>query len=74
MDAYISLKEFAKMLNVHPETIRRSIRKGNISAVKLGIGKNSAYRIPYSEIERLGIVNMQKVISKIVDEKIASHE
>jgi putative molybdopterin biosynthesis protein len=44
-----SIEEAAQILDVHPDTIRRMIKRGELFATK--IGKN--YRIPLSEIDRL---------------------
>jgi len=51
--AYVSVKEFAKMLQVHPNTIRNSIRNGRINAFKINSGKKAMYRIPVYEIQRI---------------------
>lgn len=44
-----SIEEAAQILDVHPDTIRRMIKRGELFATK--VGKN--YRIPLSEIDRL---------------------
>jgi excisionase family DNA binding protein len=55
--AYLSIKEFAEMLNVHPNTIRNSIKSGRINAFKIGSGKKSMYRIPTCEVERMALIS-----------------
>ena len=43
-------KEVAELLRVHPATVTRWIRLGQIRAVRLPAG---TYRIPSEEVERL---------------------
>jgi len=70
MDAdFLSVNEFAKLINVHPQTVRRSIKNGHINAFKTGIGK-STLRIPISEINRMAIVNLEKIIDKKIEERM----
>jgi len=59
--AYYSIKEFAEELNVHPNTIRNSIRSGRINAFKVGSGEKSNYRIPASEIQRIALIDFKKI-------------
>lgn len=42
----LTVDEAATRLNVHPETIRRMIRRGELAAVKAG----AVYRIPENEL------------------------
>lgn len=65
----LSVQEFAILVSMHPNTIRRSIKNGRISAFKIGSGNRSDYRIPRSEIERMSIVDLEKIIERIVDER-----
>ena len=58
--AYYSINEFAKKINVHPNTVRNNIKNGSLNAFKLGNGKNSIFRIPAAEIERLSFFTMKK--------------
>jgi len=52
-ETYYTVKEFAKLLKVSPETIRRGIRSGNIIAVRIGEGKTSSLRIPRVQLDRM---------------------
>lgn len=52
-DIYYTVKEFANLLKVKPETIRRGIRSGNIIAVRIGDGKTSSLRIPRVQLDRM---------------------
>lgn len=65
--AYYTVKEFAIKIQVHPNTIRRAIRNGRISAFKVGLGKKSSYRIPYSETERIALFDLDKLIKEIIN-------
>jgi excisionase family DNA binding protein len=59
---FLSVKEFAKLIGVHPNTVRNSIKSGRISAFKVGNGDRSDYRIPRSEINRMACVDLKKII------------
>lgn len=67
---FVSIKEFAAILGVHPDTIRRSIRRGRISAVRIGGGKRSVYRILKSETNRMALCDLEDYIQKIVEKRI----
>lgn len=47
---YLSVKEMAEALGVHPETIRNHIRDGNIPAIRIGDSQKSHWRIHRDEI------------------------
>lgn len=50
---YYTVKEFAELLKITAETVRKAIRAGNIIAIKPGGGKTSALRIPSIELQRM---------------------
>jgi hypothetical protein len=52
---YYKVEEFAKELEMSPESVRRAIRTGHIYAFRPGLGKRSGYRIAATELERLQI-------------------
>lgn len=66
---FLSIKEFAAKLGVHPDTIRRGIKRGRISGFKVGGGKRSTYRIPKSETNRMAICDMEEMIEKILEKR-----
>jgi excisionase family DNA binding protein len=68
-EKYFSIKEFALKLNVHPNTIRRAIKSAKISALKIGSGKRSVYRIAYSEIGRMAKFDLEEYINKIIEQR-----
>jgi excisionase family DNA binding protein len=63
---FYSIKEFAAKLRVSEHTIRRSIRKGRINAFRVGSSDKSSYRIAHSELARMGIVDLQKLIKQLI--------
>lgn len=66
---FLTVKEFADLLNIHPNTVRRSIKSGRISAFKIGSGKRSDYRIPRAEINRMCVVDLEKIIEKVIESR-----
>ena len=50
---YLSVTELANHLDVHRNTIIKAIKDKRIQAFKVGSGKKSVYRIPYTETARL---------------------
>ncbi len=55
---YFTVEEFAKKIKMCGHTVRKAIKTGKLHAIRPGIGKKSAYRIPESELERLQIMSM----------------
>jgi excisionase family DNA binding protein len=66
---FLSIKEFASKLGVHPNTVRRSIKSGRISAFKVGGGKRSIYRIARTEVQRMAILDMREMIKQFLKEE-----
>ena len=66
---FVSIKEFAAILGVHPNTIRRAVRGGRISAFKVGSGKKAGYRIARTEVNRMAIFDMEEMIEKIIEKR-----
>lgn len=52
-DTYYTIKEFAALVKVHPNTIRRAIKFENIMVIKLNKKKKCSYRIPATELDRI---------------------
>ena len=67
---FLSIKEFAALLKVHRNTVRRCILRGRINAIKIGGIKNSVYRIPKSEIQRLSITDLEKIIDNLIEKRM----
>lgn len=66
---FLSIKEFAFLLRVHPNTIRRAIKSGRISAFKVGYGKKASYRIARTEINRIALFDLEDMIDKIIEKR-----
>jgi excisionase family DNA binding protein len=69
---FLSIKEFAGKIGAHPNTIRRAIKKGRLSACDIGSGNKRIYRIAKSEIDRIALLNLKNIIDKLVEEKMNS--
>lgn len=62
---YLTVKEFAIELKVHPTTVIRAIKYGRIHAIRLGTGKKASYRIPESEFMRMLDFDLREVVERI---------
>lgn len=58
---YFTVKEFAALVKVSPLSIRRAIKEGRISAIRIGSSKNAEYRIPATQIDRLLVLTEQEL-------------
>ena len=68
-ESFLTVREFSKVLRVHPNTILTNIRNGRIHAFRTGAGKRSSYRIPKSEIHRLAVVDLEEIVDNIMRER-----
>lgn len=66
---FLSILEFSQKLGKHPNTIRRAIKNGRISACRIGASQRSSYRIPVSEIDRVSLLNLEEVIENIIQKR-----
>ena len=66
---FYTIQEFADFLSVHSNTVRNGIRSGHIQAFRVGRGIKSSWRIPHSEINRMGLFNLEEVIDKIIEKR-----
>ncbi len=64
-NTYLSIVEFACRMSLHPNTVRRLIKTSRIQAINMGSATKKIYRIPESEIQRLGIFDLREMIRKI---------
>jgi len=68
--AYLTILEFAHEISAHPNTVRKMIKSGRISAFKLDGGRKSAYRIARSEITRMAVVDLEKIVNDMVEKRL----
>jgi excisionase family DNA binding protein len=66
---FLTIKEFAVLLRIHDNTVRRAIKSGRISAFKVGYGKKSSYRIAKAEIHRIALFDLEDMIEKLINKK-----
>jgi len=66
---FLSIKEFASKVKVHPNTVRRSIKSGRLSAFKIGSGPRAHYRIAASEVNRIALIDMEDMIRRIIEKR-----
>jgi len=52
MNDFLTVSEFAELIKMHPNSVRRAIKKGHIHAFRLSDAPKSALRIPSSELNR----------------------
>jgi len=69
---FLSIKEFAVLVRVHPNTIRRAIIKGKITAFRIGTTSKSPFRIPKTEINRMAFDQLELIVEKLIDRKLDS--
>jgi len=65
----MTLKEFAEYIQVHPNTVRKMIKTGQLSFFKSGTAKNSSYRIAKSETLRMSLNNLHEIIDEKAEQK-----
>lgn len=66
---FLSIKEFAVLIRVHPNTVRRAIKAGRIQAFQVGLKAKSGYRIARCEINKMALMDLEKIIGRLIDEK-----
>lgn len=68
-EEFLSVKEFACLVCMHYNTIIRAIKSGRINAFRISSGKKAAFRIPRSEIGRITLMDMEHLVSIIIERK-----
>lgn len=63
----LTLKEFAEYIQVHPNTVKKMIKNGQLAAFKAGMGKTSSYRIARSEAMRMSLMSFDLTKMMIKD-------
>lgn len=67
---YLTVNEFAILLNIHRNTVLNMIKTTRISAIKLSFTRKSPFRIPVSEIHRIAEVDLQGTIKELMEKKV----
>ncbi len=73
-EQFFTVKEFASIVKMHYNSILRAIKSGRLNAFRINDGEKSSYRIPASEIERIGIIDLGKYIQRIIEDKMKNEE
>lgn len=60
LDEFYTVEEFANILKVTPETIRRAIRAGRIAAIKYNDCKKGSWRISRHQFDKMASSYMTK--------------
>lgn len=71
---FYSVKEFAKILSVHENTVRKAIKNKRIEFIRLGSTKKAAYRIAKSELSRMISFDLNVMIDGMVEKKMREKE
>ncbi len=66
----ISVKEMASSIGVHQNTIRNMIRNGRINAFRISDKERSHWRIPKSEVNRMGEFHLNSLIDIAVEKRL----
>jgi len=64
-----TVEEFAKIFNIHPQSVRIAIKKGRIHAFRPTSGMRAPYRIMSSEVERIKVIDFGEFVKKIKEDK-----
>lgn len=73
MEDFLSIKEFACLIRVHENTVRKMIKTGKLNAFKIGLGPKSPYRICRTEINRMCLTDLETIIHLIIDKKMGKY-
>jgi excisionase family DNA binding protein len=66
---FLSINEFAELIRVHPNTVRNMINSGRLSAFRTSNSEKASYRIAKSEIQRLAVVDLDKIVENLVEKR-----
>lgn len=53
MEKFYSVKKFAEILDVHPNTVRKMIKRNRLHPINTGTEKKPTYKIPADDLLRL---------------------
>lgn len=63
--AFYTVKEFAYMLKVHPISVLKMIKRGQLQVLNVGTDKKKSYRIPITEVQRLTLFELRDIFSSL---------
>lgn len=71
---FYTIQEFSDYLGCSYKTIYNGIRNGHIVAFKVGKGRGAHYRIAHTEIQRMGLFNMEDILGEMIDRKLKQYK
>jgi len=74
MEDLMTVQEFADHVRMHYNSIVKAIRAGRINAFRITSGKRAPYRIPKSEINRIAMIDLEKIVNQIVSDKVKKNK
>lgn len=67
---YLTVKEFAAKLKVHPNTVRKYIRHNLIQSIKFMNSPKARHHIPESELYRIATFKLNDIIELEVQKRL----
>ncbi len=62
--AFYTVDEFAEIMKVCKQTVLKDIKRGRINALRSSGGSRSPFRIPNTEIDRLMVMSIERLMGK----------
>lgn len=61
MDKFYTVKEFAEILRVHPNTVRKMIKMNRLHPINTGCISRPTYKIPEDDLLRLRAESFKEI-------------
>jgi excisionase family DNA binding protein len=70
MKEFYTVNEFAKIMNVHPSTIRRALKRKQLISMKFGSDARNTHRIPHSEFDRCMMKDLKEHVRREIEQEM----